>query len=60
MSQIIGMIEDKPGEEDEETYHGESILHRGIGREGDSILGEAFHLDACRVVLADDMQGPDM
>ena len=60
MAEIVRHVEDPPREEGQEHDHGETVLDGRVGREGQGVQLEVLDLDAGRVVLAADMQRPDM
>jgi hypothetical protein len=60
MAHEVRLVEDEIGEHDQEHDHAEHVLDRRVGRERHGVLGNVLDLDAGRVVLADDMQRPDV
>jgi len=59
VAEIVRHVEDEPGEEQHEAGNPERVLHGRVGRERHGVLFR-LRLDARRIVLAGDVQRPDV
>ena len=59
VAQVVGKVEDEPGEQQHEHGEGERVLHDCMRRHRHAVGGR-LDLEAGRVVLADHVQGPDV